>query len=300
MEKDFDKLISVIIPVYNGAKFIIDALESVKDQTYKHWECIIIDDGSTDETALLVKKWIVVDDRFKYFYQVNGGLSVARNTGIKHASGELIQFLDADDVLLPLKFEKQIAHFEHSNKLVISYTNYISGTSDNIYKKSPYSSSVHFHTNDYLKELILRWESTLSIPPHCFLFSAAFFKKENILFDPELPNHEDFDCWVNVLKLRPDFHFLDEGLCIYRITENSMSKRMRLMGEGFLQVLDKHYVQSSQPSQFRKLLTRKKREVLRRYNRFDRMTFKEKALSIRHISVYYFKRIFQKTGLVAA
>lgn len=298
MEKVFDNLISVIVPVYNGARFIIETLDSVKKQTYDQWECIIVDDGSTDDTALVVKKCIAFDDRFKYVYQSNAGLSAARNAGISYAKGRLIQFLDADDVILPQKFEKQVPHFDNDDRLIFSYTNFIAGTSEDIFKRSAYSSSVFFYTTDYVEELILRWESTLSIPPHCFLFSAAFFKKENIRFDPELPNHEDFDCWLNILKLKPDFHFIDENLCIYRITENSMSKKMREMGEGFLQVLDKHYQLNPQSLKFRRLLTRKRREVLRRYNRFDIMTFKDKALSIRYISLYYSKRIFQKAGLL--
>lgn len=294
MQKNFGKFISVIIPVYNGDRFVIDALESVKNQTYERWECIIVDDGSKDNTANVVKDWIAGDKRFKYVYQTNAGLSAARNTGIENANGDLIQFLDADDVLLPQKFEKQIGHFDNEGRLHVSYTNYIAGDSGDIYKHNSYSSSVSFNTKNYFEELILRWESGLSIPPHCFIFSAAFFKKENIMFDPELPNHEDFDCWLNIFKLKPDIHFINEALCIYRITENSMSKKMREMGEGFIQVIDKHYFLSAQLKETRKLLTRKRREILRRYNRFDLMALKEKALSVRFLTTYYYKRLFSK------
>lgn len=293
-------LVSVIIPVYNGAKFIIDALVSVKGQTYDTWECIVVDDGSTDNTAALVKEWIGVDPRFKYIYQPNKGLSGARNTGLEHAKGDMIQFLDADDVLLPAKMAKQLEHFWNApdrGRKLISYTDYTGGSSTDIFKPSDYYMSSQFDLEDYLSAFVSGWESTLSIPPHCFLFSAYFFREKNIRFDISLPNHEDFDCWLSILALTPRIMYLDEKLCIYRITEGSMSKQMRLMGEGFLQVLNKHIQMPGQQAKLKKLLIRKRRMVLRFYLRFDLMTWKEKILSIACISRYYSRRILEKARL---
>ncbi|MDN3676705.1 glycosyltransferase family 2 protein [Flavobacterium paronense] len=93
--------VSVIIPCYNQAHFLSDALHSILEQTYNNWECIIVNDGSPDNTETIAQDWCKKDDRFKYLYKENGGLSSARNYGINVAKGEYIVTLDADD-----KYEK--------------------------------------------------------------------------------------------------------------------------------------------------------------------------------------------------
>lgn len=92
---------SVIIPSYNRAHIIGKALLSVKDQTFTDWECIIVDDGSTDNTKEIVAKWILEDNRFRYIQQENAERSAARNNGIRNAKGKYICFLDSDDEYLP-------------------------------------------------------------------------------------------------------------------------------------------------------------------------------------------------------
>ena len=97
----FTPLISVVIPAYNAEQFLDETLESVLSQTYENWECIIVNDGSTDNTESVVKKWCEKDARFRYFYKENSGASDTRNLGIKEARGEYIAFLDADDLYMP-------------------------------------------------------------------------------------------------------------------------------------------------------------------------------------------------------
>ena len=90
-------LISVIVPCYNQAQYLDECLQSVLDQTYTDWECIIVNDGSPDNIEDIAKKWVEKDSRFKYLHKENGGLSSARNAGIEIATGEWILPLDADD-----------------------------------------------------------------------------------------------------------------------------------------------------------------------------------------------------------
>ena len=97
----FTPLISVVIPAYNAEQFLDETLESVLSQTYENWECIIVNDGSTDNTESIAKKWCERDTRFRYFYKENSGVSDTRNLGIKEARGEYIAFLDADDLYMP-------------------------------------------------------------------------------------------------------------------------------------------------------------------------------------------------------
>ncbi|TYB80254.1 glycosyltransferase [Bizionia gelidisalsuginis] len=92
-------VVSIIVPCYNVKDFVSKTLESVHSQDYKNWECLIINDGSQDNTASICKEWVAKDSRFKYFYQENQGLSAARNKGLEKASGSYVYFLDSDDLI---------------------------------------------------------------------------------------------------------------------------------------------------------------------------------------------------------
>jgi glycosyltransferase involved in cell wall biosynthesis len=108
-------LVSVIIPTYNRAELITDALHSVESQTYDNWECIIVDDGSSDNTGEVVKEFIDRDKRFKLlFNKRKKGAQGARNTGLSAAMGKYISFFDSDDLMLPEKFSKQIRYLENN------------------------------------------------------------------------------------------------------------------------------------------------------------------------------------------
>jgi glycosyltransferase involved in cell wall biosynthesis len=102
-------LVSVIIPVYNGAEFIADAVESATTQTYRNLEIIVVDDGSRDSSLEIVRSLASKDDRIRIIAQPNGGVAKARNTAIAAAKGEFIAPLDADDLWLPAKIERQMA-----------------------------------------------------------------------------------------------------------------------------------------------------------------------------------------------
>lgn len=104
-------LVSVIIPTYNRVVLLEEALQSVINQTYRPVECIVVDDGSTDHTNKLVKKYIELNNESfttKYIYQKNSGSQIARNAGTLLSSGEFIQYLDSDDILYPDKISKQV------------------------------------------------------------------------------------------------------------------------------------------------------------------------------------------------
>ena len=92
-------LFSIIIPVYNVEKYLFDCLDSVRNQTFADWEAICVDDGSTDDSAIVLEAYAAKDARFKIVGQPNGGLSAARNTGLSQASGDYVLFLDSDDWL---------------------------------------------------------------------------------------------------------------------------------------------------------------------------------------------------------
>lgn len=113
--------ISIIVPCYNQAHFLDEALQSVLEQTYDHWECIIVNDGSPDDTKAVAKTWIEKDSRFKYIYRENSGLSSARNLGIIYAKGEYILPLDADDKIASHYLQLAFKAFETDNTLKVVY-----------------------------------------------------------------------------------------------------------------------------------------------------------------------------------
>jgi glycosyltransferase involved in cell wall biosynthesis len=114
-------LVSVIMPTYNYAPFIAHALESLRAQTYPHWECLVVDDGSTDATPEIVARYAERDARIRYTRQENSRQAAARNAGLRACAGEYVQFLDADDLIEAEKFERQVGYLEEHPEVDIVY-----------------------------------------------------------------------------------------------------------------------------------------------------------------------------------
>jgi glycosyltransferase involved in cell wall biosynthesis len=116
-EEYIPNLVSVIIPTYNREAYLLEAVMSVIGQNYRPIECIIVDDGSTDNTKMQVDKMAKASDKnftIKYIHQANSGSQVARNTGTKASKGEFIQYLDSDDLLYPEKIQKQVDYLKNN------------------------------------------------------------------------------------------------------------------------------------------------------------------------------------------
>lgn len=277
-----NELVSVIIPCYNQDKYLPDALGSVLAQTYSHWECIIINDGSPDNTEGVARAWILMDPRFKYSKKENGGLGSARNAGLRFARGKYIQFLDADDVIHPDKFNQQTKALDNTGDNALSISSYFASIEDDLTRPHPswYLNS-RFRTLNPLHELITDWESHLSIPVHCFLFKSAIFKNNNIFFNEYLPNHEDWECWMNIFRLQPEVKYVDSTLAIYRLRPGSMGHNTILMEEGYLHAIDIQKNKFSEKSIEYDLL-------IKRYNRV------KYGVSTRNPTIIYFGMFTKK------
>lgn len=291
-----DSKISVIIPCYNQAHFLSDSVSSVIAQDYTNWECFIVNDGSNDQTEKIAQDLCDKDIRIKYIKKQNGGLSSARNAALEQAQGKWIQFLDADDIIEPRKFSTQLASLSDKETTLnfILYCNYRFGEQTNIHDEVDQYVSCYFKTSNYLEELIERWEESLIIPCNSFLFSRGLFFQEDVRFDENLLNHEDFDCWLTIFSKNPRVVFNDEILCRYRLSNNSMSGNMKLMGEGFLHVINKHLKTKKNSPIIHLILQRKRLNVKLRYNRFDLLNAREKLVSWRVLYDYYTRRFVQK------
>lgn len=112
---EIDKLLSIIVPMYNVEKYIRRCLQSIQKQGYSNFECLVIDDGSTDNGACIVKDFCRVDSRFSYTYKENGGVSAARNLGISLAKGDAIGFVDADDKVTTDMYCRMMSYLDETD-----------------------------------------------------------------------------------------------------------------------------------------------------------------------------------------
>ena len=157
--------VSVIIPTYNCARYISKAIDSVLKQTYRDFEIIIINDGSSDDTEKVVKPYLK-NESVSYIYQENKGVAAARNKGIRNSKGEYIALLDADDYWSSMKLEKQIPIFEKMHEVKLVHSNmYIfnEGDEGNFEK---YSMDINYNklTQKQLFEKILFWQADILSP----------------------------------------------------------------------------------------------------------------------------------------
>ncbi|MDP4201302.1 MAG: glycosyltransferase family 2 protein [Bacteroidota bacterium] len=226
-------LISVIVPCYNQAQYLPEALDSVLAQTYTNWECIIVNDGSPDNTEEIAKTYCNKDSRFKYILKENGGLSSARNAGMANAKGQYIQFLDADDFLVSTKFEKQLKVFNQNDKTSICISNY------SIYSKGKITPSKYCHNfttnNTFRHDILFEWDKSFSIPIHSALFRNGIVN--DIKFDTLLFAKEDWLFWVEISTKKPLIKYVDESLVIYRIHSQSMIHQRWLMQKNTITAL---------------------------------------------------------------
>lgn len=134
MSNEHSNLVSIIIPTHNRAGLLQEAVRSVFDQSYRPLECIIVDDGSIDETAIiaeqLIKTYQRTDFTFKYFYQTQSGAPAARNLGTTNATGEFIQYLDSDDLLYPEKLMEQVTFLRNNETYEAVFGDWNSGLPD--------------------------------------------------------------------------------------------------------------------------------------------------------------------------
>lgn len=219
-------MISVIIPSYNSGRYICEAVDSVLSQSYTDYEIIVVDDGSTDNTRASLEKY---KDSIRYIYQENRGLAGARNTGIKLAGGEYLQFLDADDIILPEKFEKQIHFLENNTHYDIVYCDYMFFDADG----RKWKTERFRPGGDILYALI----KDIFFPAHAPLFRREVIEKAGF-FNEELRAVEDWEFWLRVAYCGFRFYFMGEVLCLYRQHESTLTKNRVLIMENKIHVIE--------------------------------------------------------------
>lgn len=200
-------LVSIILPCYNYGRYLSDALDSLLAQSYSNWECVIVDDGSTDKTEEVVKTYAQKDPRFKYIRQKNSGVSIARNQALKAAAGNYFQLLDADDLLEVDKLKLQVAYLEENPAIDLVYSSmvffkeadpdYVVGPKL-MHDKQPVSGS----GEAVLQQLL---DDNLFLPG-CMIFRRSLYEEVG-LFKKGIEGIEDWDyCYRAVLLQKTFFH----------------------------------------------------------------------------------------------
>jgi len=212
---NFNPMISVVMSVYNAEKYLDEAIQSILHQSYKDFEFIIINDGSTDRSLEIIKKYQNKDKRIILITRENKGLIFSLNEGIKKSKGKYIARMDADDISLPERFQSQIKLLESNNEIGVCGTAII-GFSDDMKKNISYYSE----NNKELKTELL-FSSVFAHPT--VMMRRKLFKKFNLKYEEKYKNAEDFGLWVQMSEYTK-FSNIKDPLLKYRILDDSITR----------------------------------------------------------------------------
>jgi teichuronic acid biosynthesis glycosyltransferase TuaG len=254
-------LVSIVMPAYNSGKYIADSIRSVLAQTYSDWELIVVDDGSTDDTAAVVRDFMKHESRVKYIYQENGRLGKARNTGIRNSSGDLVAFLDSDDLWMETKLERQ-THALREYEADLVYCNAYVFTDDNPLDetKKLQSSIGKFSGQAFYDSLVVQNQ----IPVLTVLGKKAALESVG-LFEEAKPYHgcEDYDLWMKLAQAGFVFYGMPAVLARYRRHASAMTAVQSNVLKPMLATIKKHIDQTSLSApQKQKRLTGLYRELI--------------------------------------
>lgn len=219
-----EPLVSIVIPTYNRAALIGETLDSISQQTYRNWECIIVDDGSDDATPVVVQDFVSKDLRFKYYKRPeksSKGANACRNYGFQKSIGDYIIWFDSDDLMHPYKIEKQMFSLLSDNEMEFC----ISKFSNFINRQEPFEKKA-FNSNI---------KTTVSLQTYMkngFFFGTIDFLGKRAVFDgcafnEQLQSGQEFHFFMGVLAKKPKGVFLNESLALRRIHDNSIQQNQK-------------------------------------------------------------------------
>lgn len=287
--------VSVIIPAYNALRYLPETIDSLFKQTFEDFEAIIVNDGSTDS----IEDWFdgIKDPRLKLISQVNQGQSKARNSGLEHAQGEFIAFLDADDLWEPSKLEKQVSLLMSNPEVGVIYTWVAGIDSEGVLRGRVIKNFAEGNVwKDLTQHNILECGSTPLIRRICFAKVGVF--------DERLPPCEDLDLWLRI-ACHYNFLVIKEPLVYYRQHASSSGKNWQVAEKNYIIALEKAFDNPPPTISLDELESLKARAFAMAYLRFlawsalqsgtkdykTAMAFRQKAHQ------YYPKIIFDKDYL---
>lgn len=210
-------LVSIITPCYNQGKYLAETIDSVLAQTYKNWEMVIVDDGSSDNSKEVANSYANKDSRIRYIYQDNAGPSAARNNGVRMSHGIYIQFLDGDDKLAKDYIKKAVLHMISNPDCMLFY-----------------SRIKYFGVRN--GEFSAQWEGyenllcSNSITCSCCILRKDFERVGG--FDEQLFGYEDWDFFIRLLYAAPNVYQSSEFLFYYRMTNSASNVNVQAAKRG--------------------------------------------------------------------
>ena len=227
-----DSLVSVVIPVYNAEDYISETIKSVQEQNYNHWELIIVNDGSIDNTREIIDGMKEKDDRIKIFNKSNTGVSDSRNKGADIATGDYLCFLDSDDIFLRDNLKKKATFLDQNPKIGLVHANIelINKYGDSL------GESLKGKTGNILDSLLL-WEDVNIPAPSSIMVRKTVFENAG-KWDVQFSTAADQDFFIRVAAMTP-IGAIDETLTQYRVLEQSMSRNISIMEKDHIGVYQK-------------------------------------------------------------
>jgi len=240
------KTVSVVIPAYNVGTYLVEAIKSVLAQTYKDYEVIVINDGSTDETVRLLKPYA---NRINYIYQANKGPARARNIGIKASKGKYIAFLDADDIWLPEKLALQVQLMENYPEIDLVFSdlapiNRNDSTPSFLAEKKRRTmlSAIPSYKVEYGGIIFSRSPFLKLLRCDFIITSTVLVKKIKVELiggvDESLRPDGDYDLWLR-LAISSVFAYFPQVLCLKRVREGSITSQILSLEQGGIQLFKK-------------------------------------------------------------
>ena len=228
-----EPLISAVIPAYNAAKYLPQVIQSVLNQSYKDWELLIIDDGSTDDTKEVVNGFCEADPRVKLISKENGGVSVARNLGAELAKGQLIAFLDSDDLWLEDKLAVHAKYMETHPKVGASFSRVELIESD--------GTTTQKTTNNIVEKLQPQdlFYSNPTVTTSNLVIRKSVFQELNG-FDESMQYNEDIDLLFRLsFQNTWEIDGIDQVLVQYRLHSSGLSSTLIKMEDGWAKLMQK-------------------------------------------------------------
>jgi glycosyltransferase involved in cell wall biosynthesis len=226
-------LVTVIVPCFNYARFLDECVDSLVRQSYPRWECVIVDDGSTDDTPGTCLRLSRADARIRFLRQANAGLSAARNAGIRAARGEFLQFLDADDQLEPEKLKAQVEHLERhpATDLVVGGAAYFKGRAPYKPRQWPRKMEPVAAPGSQDQAVLAAFVRENLCPVNAILMRGSVVNSVGF-FDESLRAHEDWDFWLRCALRGHRFAFVSTARdrALVRQHGSNMSAGGRFLG----------------------------------------------------------------------
>lgn len=246
-EKTANPLVSVVIPVYNGEKYIEECLQSVYRQSYRPIEVIVIDDGSADNSVNLISQF---PDEKKLISQRNTDVSQARNVGIQNAEGQFIAFIDQDDIWEKEKLEKQVRAFREKPGTDLVFTDSLkfNDKGERRHPRDKHEIASRLNDQNLFSTLVMK---------NVLMPSAVMVKKESIekagLFESTFKTCGDYEMWLRMAAMGMKFLYLPEPLALYRQHAENTYKNSQIMHKDRLKALDSIFANQALTPELRRL-----------------------------------------------